>query len=138
MNGHTHLQRIITNNVSMAQILSQNRSLRLIFLPQVLVGAKIRCVCISSGNMAARYLVERVCGFYFNWIGAKSGPVEEKSGFGGGLALVRDGCRESSVGSTRDGCDDQAGDFAAEREEVTDLLFRGRMGDVGDMDGLSV
>lgn len=136
--GHTLLQRTIANNVSMAQILGQNRSPWLIFLSQVLVGAKIRRICISRGNMAACNLVERVCGFDFDWIGAELGAVEEESGFCSGLALVGDGCGEGGVGGARGGGDDQVGDFAAEREEVTDLFFRSRVGDVGDMDGLGV
>lgn len=119
----------------MAQILGQNRSPRLILLPQGLVPAEIRRIRISSGNVASRHLVERVCGFDFDWIGTELGAVEEESSFCSGLALVGDGCGEGGVSGGRGRGDDYIGDFAAEGEEVADLFFRGRMGDVGDMDG---
>lgn len=104
--GHTPLQRSITNTVSMAQILGQNRSPRLILLPQGLVRAEIRRIRISSGHVTSCNLVERVRRFDFDWIGTELGAVEEESGFCSGLALVGDGCGEGSLSGGRGGGDD--------------------------------
>jgi hypothetical protein len=122
------LGRRIGNDVAVGEVLCDDARARL-FLLGDLVGVTV----IVGGVVVVIRVIALVGGRDGDLVGAQLGVIEEQSGLGCGRLLEGyDGFLACRAGLL----DLDGGDFAAEAEELFDLLLRGGGGDVLDVDGV--